>query len=482
MRHPAVLPAMVAVVLACAVQAQAQFVPSDSIVSDPSSTLPDPEFDHTDFRFAWKDDSGRVWVGRLDPMNGSFSPRNGQGFLVDTTAWSGQINGIGNGPEWGNSQNGPEIYYTDLVPGGNPGLAKAVPVGNTWVHAELPNARQRAIPIASQDPAFPNACITYLKVTTPGSGLPQWRVENNPVTEHALPGDGSGGGGRWVPGQRAISIAVVDTVTGIRQAAKYIIDDNSTHVLTSDIGDKTEVWMWPAPEFGDAYVFMCINEATGQLNVYKESVPGNHDWQILYTIAPPARYPYVLSPEPFTYGGRSYVFMQMSQSPVQNNSPADIWLSTIDPALPFYRQVSDTTTLERRDPEYFILQTGPVIYYTEVRSGIRVIHRAATGLDQYPPVVGVDDERLPVRVSFAPASPNPVRAQAAIAYTLDEAASVRVDVYDVHGRRVARLVDARQDAGRYTATWDARSLPAGVYMASLAAGSTRRTQRLVVTR
>jgi hypothetical protein len=459
---------------------RAQFVPIDSVVSDPTSTLPDPEFDHTDFRFAWKDDTGRVWVGRMDPQTGAFTPRNGQGFLVDTTAWSGQVNGIGNGPEWGNSQNGPEIYYTDLITGGNPALAKAVPDGNDWLHTQLPNANSRALPIASADPSYPNACITYMKMDGPGTGIPQWRVENNPPTEHQLPSDGSGGGGRWIPGQRAFTIALVDSSTGIRQAAKYLIDSNAVEFLTTDLGDKVEVWMWPAPEFGNQYVFMCVNESTGHLNVYKETSPGNADWQMYYTIAPPARYPYVLSPEFFTFDGRSYVFLQMSSTPTQGSAPADIWISTIDPALPFYRQVSDTSVLSRRDPEYYILQTGPVIYYTEIRGSTRVIHRVSTGLSAFPPYVGVNESRPPVRVAFAPPSPNPVRERALVSYAIEENAHVRIDVHDVQGRHVARLVDAVHDAGRYSATWHARDAPHGVYLATLTAGSTRRSHRLVV--
>jgi hypothetical protein len=46
--------------------------------------------------------------------------------------------------------------------------------------------------------------------------------------------------------------------------------------------------------------------------------------------------------------------------------PTDIWLAGIDPNIPFYRQLSDSTIKVRKDPEVFVTQKGPFIYYTPV--------------------------------------------------------------------------------------------------------------------
>src|SRR5690606_13229468 len=52
-------------------------------------------------------------------------------------------------------------------------------------------------------------------------------------------------------------------------------------------------------------------------------------------------------------------------------------------------------------------------------------------------------------------APNPFARQTTIAYEVAEAAPVRLAVYDVLGREVAVLVDARMDAGQHSAVFTA---------------------------
>ncbi|NBB84718.1 MAG: hypothetical protein GVY12_00650, partial [Bacteroidetes bacterium] len=55
----------------------------------------------------------------------------------------------------------------------------------------------------------------------------------------------------------------------------------------------------------------------------------------------------------------------------------------------------------------------------------------------------------PTEVALAGNYPNPFNPVTTIAYELPEARTVRLVVYDVLGRRVATLVEDRQDAGRH---------------------------------
>jgi hypothetical protein len=71
--------------------------------------------------------------------------------------------------------------------------------------------------------------------------------------------------------------------------------------------------------------------------------------------------------------------------------------------------------------------------------------------------------------------PNPFNPSTAIAFALPEPSRVRLEVYDVMGRKVATLVDADLAAGRYDAPWQARTdagapLASGVYLYRLRAG------------
>lgn len=76
------------------------------------------------------------------------------------------------------------------------------------------------------------------------------------------------------------------------------------------------------------------------------------------------------------------------------------------------------------------------------------------------------------------AAPNPFATRTVLRYQLATEGAVRLTVFDVSGRAVARLVDGVQGAGPHEAVLEA-DLPAGVYRCRLeAAGTTR--ERIVV--
>jgi hypothetical protein len=82
----------------------------------------------------------------------------------------------------------------------------------------------------------------------------------------------------------------------------------------------------------------------------------------------------------------------------------------------------------------------------------------------------------------ATAVPNPFSRQTRITYAVEDAAHVRLTVYDVLGREVAVLVDGREEAGSHTATFDARGLAAGTYVYRLVVGTDVQTGRLTLAR
>ncbi len=96
--------------------------------------------------------------------------------------------------------------------------------------------------------------------------------------------------------------------------------------------------------------------------------------------------------------------------------------------------------------------------------------------------------REPVRFTLAlRAAPNPFTAAATVRYTLPAAAPVTLDVFDVQGRRVARLVDGDQEAGDHTTSWNGRTetgarASVGLYLIRLQAGGEQRVVRAVLTR
>jgi hypothetical protein len=79
-----------------------------------------------------------------------------------------------------------------------------------------------------------------------------------------------------------------------------------------------------------------------------------------------------------------------------------------------------------------------------------------------------------------PAYPNPFNPTTALAFDLPTTASVRLDVFDVLGRRVTTLIDSEMPAGSHTATWDAAGSASGIYFARLAANDATATTRMVL--
>ncbi|KPQ01087.1 MAG: extracellular concanavalin A-like lectin/glucanase [Bacteroidetes bacterium HLUCCA01] len=93
----------------------------------------------------------------------------------------------------------------------------------------------------------------------------------------------------------------------------------------------------------------------------------------------------------------------------------------------------------------------------------------------------VDVEQLPTRYELAQNFPNPFNPSTTIGYALPEVADVRLEVFDMLGRRVATLVrNETHPAGNHAVTFDASMLTSGVYVYRLQAGSTTITRKLTL--
>lgn len=83
------------------------------------------------------------------------------------------------------------------------------------------------------------------------------------------------------------------------------------------------------------------------------------------------------------------------------------------------------------------------------------------------------------------AAPNPARGEARLSMVLSRGAPVRVEVFDLRGRRVRVLSDRAASAGARELTWDGRddfgaATGPGVYFVRVSAGAESRTVRLVL--
>lgn len=76
---------------------------------------------------------------------------------------------------------------------------------------------------------------------------------------------------------------------------------------------------------------------------------------------------------------------------------------------------------------------------------------------------------LPEVYALDGAAPNPFRDEADVSFALPEAAKIRLVVYDLLGREVARLAEGPREAGWHTTRLNGRNLPSGVYVVRLTA-------------
>lgn len=109
-----------------------------------------------------------------------------------------------------------------------------------------------------------------------------------------------------------------------------------------------------------------------------------------------------------------------------------------------------------------------------VLDDIRIYDYALTAveiLNLYDETVGIDDDEqsLPAHFALSQNYPNPFNPQTTIQYQIKTASHVKLEIFDLRGRRVDTLVNEYQQAGYYTIIWDAPNTSSGIYFCRLQA-------------
>ena len=92
------------------------------------------------------------------------------------------------------------------------------------------------------------------------------------------------------------------------------------------------------------------------------------------------------------------------------------------------------------------------------------------------------DGAIPATYELGTNYPNPFNPTTQIEFGLPEATRVRLDIYDVLGRRIARLIDSHLPAGYHRTTWEAQDKASGVYLYRLSAAAFSQTKVMVLVR
>jgi hypothetical protein len=329
-------------------------------------------------RFVFTDREQNLWLGYVDPETGDFEPPDGRAVWLDDNA--AFATDFGNGPEWMFSTGSSEIVYTKYEPGArqttlSAAVALATPsTTGEWTAGLMPVGARSQSPSATLDLDDPSPRINYQDHRKENVYWLNVGDPEAPGTPTLLPiAEQTGGGSRrWVPGRRALvfsgSAAPDASGTVYQQVFFYDTDSGELEQLTFDATTKWGAFMWRAPEFDDEYVFFTVADRT-QIRVYRllSDDDGAPTWTEVVAIDAPPTLPYIWSPEPFVYNGKSYIFMQISSNPQASDfgTPTQIALTGVEPELPSFRMLTNDSSVRRvrMDPEFFVTEEGAFIYY-----------------------------------------------------------------------------------------------------------------------
>jgi|GEM_PF-1220827 len=93
---------------------------------------------------------------------------------------------------------------------------------------------------------------------------------------------------------------------------------------------------------------------------------------------------------------------------------------------------------------------------------------------------GADALGITNEFRFHPNYPNPFNPTTTLAFELPIPGAVRLEVYDLIGRRVAVLVNENLTAGSHSVSWDARGMSSGIYIARLVTADGMFTRKLTM--
>ncbi len=108
-------------------------------------------------------------------------------------------------------------------------------------------------------------------------------------------------------------------------------------------------------------------------------------------------------------------------------------------------------------------------------------HRFQLILTPNTQVSSESEDALPAELELQQNYPNPFNPVTTINYQVPQHSRVRLEVFDLMGRKVSTLIDGQsQAAGRYSVRFDASSLASGTYIYRLSAGRTHLTKKLTL--
>ncbi len=97
--------------------------------------------------------------------------------------------------------------------------------------------------------------------------------------------------------------------------------------------------------------------------------------------------------------------------------------------------------------------------------------------------VGVSNENstgIPESVKLSQNYPNPFNPSTVINYAVPETGNIKLEVYDMLGKKVSTLIDERKTAGNYSVRFDATNLASGIYIYRIVTAQTSISKKMTL--
>lgn len=122
------------------------------------------------------------------------------------------------------------------------------------------------------------------------------------------------------------------------------------------------------------------------------------------------------------------------------------------------------------------------IFFSDINNGWvvtrtgKILHTTNGG------ITAVEDDRIPSTFRLSQNYPNPFNPSTTIEYELPITSTVSLKIFNLLGQEVRTLVEGVQDAGYKSVTFDASSLPSGLYFYRLQAGTFNDLKKMLLVR
>lgn len=170
-------------------------------------------------------------------------------------------------------------------------------------------------------------------------------------------------------------------------------------------------------------------------------------------------------------------------SPLVRNSPCDCWEGAPDGWMDLVVTFDETAVLG---------DLGPVVSGEQVELTLTAEIFGGTPFSGHDCMTIGSSALTPLAADanlqgaeFLRSFPNPFNAAATVSYALKETGPVRIEIFDILGRKVTTLVDAVEAEGPHSANWNGtdrsgRSVSSGTYLCRLSTNRGERSVKLIL--